>query len=392
MRLVLLLLSILANVALGTVALVTRTNWFSSTLSIPSPVRVGDGSEERPPSGLSSSIMDDGAVPARPHDLAELVAWLRAQEFPASMLRVAVSALVRNELEPRHAAAAAEQQLRRPYWKLQFAPDPESARALRSLKREERTRVAELLGTELYDEETLARKRQRFGDLSFEKLCRVDASFNDYGDQVAEVQLVTQGVLLIEDREKLARLEEQRDAELASVLSPAEFEEYHLRNSRDAAMLRQHLVGFAPTEDEFRALFSLQLDRRTKRRATPHGTVEGFDPRQDFGFSDAELQAILSAKRLAEYRQATDPANRIVYEVARRFNLSSETVNEVIALRKKAAYEAESLHTARDLTTLQRADALEELTKQTASHLKEVLGPRGFEAYRRANGSFLSQL
>ncbi len=66
------------------------------------------------------------------------------------------------------------------------------------------------------------------------------------------------------DREKLALLNRERRADLERVLTPEELFEYDLRQGPTAMRLRSQLAAFQPTEEEYRAIFTVQhaLDRR----------------------------------------------------------------------------------------------------------------------------------
>ncbi len=59
------------------------------------------------------------------------------------------------------------------------------------------------------------------------------------------------------DWKQLKAVFDQRESELAQVLSSDELREYQLRKDETADNLRRNLVGFAPSEAEFQSLFQL---------------------------------------------------------------------------------------------------------------------------------------
>jgi hypothetical protein len=58
--------------------------------------------------------------------------------------------------------------------------------------------------------------------------------------------------------EQLRQIDQEQDAALSQVLTPKEKEDYELSMSPTADRLRKELIGFNPTEDEFRELFRKQ--------------------------------------------------------------------------------------------------------------------------------------
>jgi len=59
------------------------------------------------------------------------------------------------------------------------------------------------------------------------------------------------------DLEGLKKIQEHRQQVLSQILSPEERQEYDLRTSETAERLRSELVGFNPTEQEFRDIYKL---------------------------------------------------------------------------------------------------------------------------------------
>src|SRR5688572_29256272 len=60
--------------------------------------------------------------------------------------------------------------------------------------------------------------------------------------------------------EVMREIMKEKDAELAKVLSPQEKEEYDLRMSQTAMMMRMQMSEFQPNEQEFRDIFKLRKE------------------------------------------------------------------------------------------------------------------------------------
>jgi hypothetical protein len=60
--------------------------------------------------------------------------------------------------------------------------------------------------------------------------------------------------------EVMREIMKEKDAELAKVLTPQEKEEYDLRMSQTAMMMRMQMSEFQPNEQEFRDIFKLRKD------------------------------------------------------------------------------------------------------------------------------------
>ena len=60
------------------------------------------------------------------------------------------------------------------------------------------------------------------------------------------------------ETEDLRKIEAQRKARLEKILSGAELAEFELRTSSTANQLREELIGFNPSESEFREIFTMQ--------------------------------------------------------------------------------------------------------------------------------------
>jgi hypothetical protein len=201
-------------------------------------------------------------------------------------------------------------------------------------------------------------------------------------------------MMLPEDNEKLALLEKEKNADMSKLLTPQELEEYNLRSSTSASMLRSNLTTFNPTEAEFRALYKLQsaLDDQYPQ---PMGmtTAEQRAPREAAEKQlQPQIQALLGPDRYADYQLATDPKYSSINRLVARLELPASTSVDVVNVQETAQKQAMALRQDRTLSPDQRNAQLAALAQQAQTQLTATLGPSGFEAYKEYGGYWLQNL
>jgi len=279
---------------------------------------------------------------------------------------------------------------------------PELQRQLQELEKEQRALVQELLGVdyrtemnrywldENYDE-------RMYGFLPQEKQEQLKGLQAKYDDMEQEIYTRSKGMLLDEDQEQLRRIEKQREAEMAQVLTPEELEEYQLRNSSTANSMRAQMTGFQPTEDEFRKIFRLQKvfeNEFSQAFDVTDDTQAQIKARAQQDAQDAlneEVKKILGDKRFAEYQRAQDPDYRTLSQVAERFDLAPDVVNRVYGMKQEAERQKAALEANTLITEEQRQAALAGIAKETERSLAGIMGP-SWKAYYKAGGNWIRNL
>jgi len=280
---------------------------------------------------------------------------------------------------------------------------PQFRRQLRALDKEQRDLVRDLLGVDLRAE--LARytgeedaPEHSYEFLPQEKQDRVRSLAEHYGDLEQDVYARAQGVLLDEDMEGLRQIQIQRRAELASLLTPGEMEEYELRHSDTADNLRAVMSGFEPTEEEFRKLFRLQ-------RTFDLDFNQGFDMRDDSAqvvkaisqqdaqtALDDEIRKVLGPQRFAEYQRAQDDEYRSLLRLGERLDLPAEVAANVYNMKQAAEAYKLRLESNLNLSAEQREQTIAALARETERSVASVLGESGFRAYQSVGGQWLPNL
>jgi hypothetical protein len=392
--------SLLANVAL-LLAVAHRTPGFGlfSRAAAPSaataPATTGtSGTTTAAPPHFDVGTWDTLAVP----DLAAAAGRLQAEGFPASVQRAIIATLVADRFADRHNGLAALISAQ-PWWRGYIFNTPDGAKILalrQALYREEADAIDQVLGagtgTSAYARASQAR---RFGDLPPEKTTALNRIESDYNELMGEIRNGAQNMLLAEDREKLAFLEKERRADIAKLLSPDELLEYDLRNSSTASQLRYQLSAFAPTEDEFRAIFKIQQAFDAQYAG---GNFQLMTPDQRRQRAEAQTQltkqiaAALPPDRAAEYELKTDSAYLQTNTVVSRLELPATATADIVGIQKDIMKRADALRTDRSLPADQRTAQLAVLAAEADARLMPILGDAGMKAYKQNAGYWINSL
>jgi hypothetical protein len=281
--------------------------------------------------------------------------------------------------------------------------DPKLQRQLAELDREQRSLVRELLGVDMQVE--LAKYWEDDYDpaaydfLPAEKRDQILALKAKYDEMENEIYVRAQGIMLEQDEQELRQLEEQRQVELASLLSPQELEEYELRHSHVADNLRNQLSGFEPNEEEFRRLFRLQKDFEDQiNRALPESAdevqaeiraraqEEGQRALQD------EMRKVLGNDRYAEWQRAQDPDYKALVQISDRYNLPTDTSQKIYSYKVQAEQQKLQVETNPNLSEEQRQAALAAIATETEKAVAGVMGPNVYKSYLRVAGQWIPSL
>lgn len=178
---------------------------------------------------------------------------------------------------------------------------------------------------------------------------------------------------------ELAKLRQETRNELASVLPPAQLEEFLLRYSESAANLRKDLSQmkfFNPSQEEFRNIFratdaiDLQLQALT-------GKDDPSSVQQRNALQVQRENAIKSAlgpQRYAQYRRLQEPDYRDAYALAQQFNASPQAVQALAEINRETAGEKARINADTNLTAEQKAIALRHVELEQLKAQAEATG------------------
>lgn len=255
----------------------------------------------------------------------------------------------------------------------------ERERKIRELEQEKRQLLKDLLGIDVEDEMAKWSGRPdeddvRYGFLSAEKKQLLRALQDKYRD-LERGLFANGGGMNPENRAKLSALRAQREAELAQLLTPQEYEEYQLRTSWTARNMREGLSAFEPTEWEFREIFNARKAFDDQFRFNREGSDETTREQRRAAEEqlDQKLRSLLGEDRYAQYQKANDDRFREIYEYTQRANLPKETADSIYDVRKVA--ESERQRVLSSVPQDQWGNVLGELENETKRQLQQLLGP-----------------
>jgi len=186
---------------------------------------------------------------------------------------------------------------------------------------------------------------------------------------------------------KLAEVRQREEQELKSLLTPQEFLNYQLRTSETANWLRKRLVGFNPTEEEFRSIF-LEAQRQGEFAAL---SVDQTNP-ETVSKLDALIKNVVNPSRVVDFEKTGDAEYQNLSRLAARFELSGKLVEDVASIKTIVEQEKGNLLRLRLYTQSERAKMLEEIQRETEKTLIEALGPEAYAVYVQESGQWLKTL
>jgi hypothetical protein len=323
-------------------------------------------------------------------DLKELASRLRAEGFPDSVIREIMREQIFRRVDARWTALDPEENTR-PFWKLALN-EAEISTGRAAINKERVQMLRDVFSAEA-DPNYVALNEQRRRGLDFlpsEKAEQVMALLRKFDDQSLPLtMLASRGQA---QNEKLYEIDAALHKELAMVLTPAELEDYDLRNSRVATSLRFQLSAFDTTEEEFRTLFRLQsayADRLTPifGPLTPEQMQARTAVQQQL---NNDIKAAFGDQRYEEYRRASDFNYQQAYKLVARLGLPTATTNQVWDVQQDIQKRAASVD--RNLAPEVRTQQLNALASEAQLRVTSLLGEAGFAAYQDHGGQWLRLL
>lgn len=383
----LLVVSLALNVALAGLVLVGH-NRLDAELAAQAAAASSQAARPAVPASIDPQIWASLQTP----DLAALVQRLGDAGFPKEMIRAIVSGLISEQFAARRRALTADDGTRA-FWK-DASPDPRASLAQFRLYQEQEKVLRGLLGADARasDPLTLARQRARFGPLPPDKMDAVQLLTSEFDSKRSELYY-EKGAVSMED---MSRIDRELRSALSGILSPAELEDYDLRNSNTGRALRTELTAFNSSEEEFRSIFKLRqpFDEQFNRRS-------GFQSQEESQRrSDAQKQLntqianLLGPERGAEYTRSTDYFYRQTSQLVARYELPPETTVNLWNTQKEFERRRTEIYSSGSgLTPEQRTQQLTALQQEAITRVTPLLGNSNrLTAYKQYGGSWIDSL
>jgi len=320
-------------------------------------------------------------------DLPAMIQQLRDGGSPPHLIRGLVAARVQELFAPR-LKALRPSATSQTFWK-NATVDPRIRVEEFKLYREQQKMLRDLLGSDAEAPETSIYQQRRFESVPAAKLDAVKDALRQFEEGRQDIYSSAIGMVSPEQQRKVQALEKEHQATLASILNPAELEEFNLRNSDVARNLRFELSAFNPTEEEFRAIYKLQAQAEP---FTPNLSQEEMQRRGEIQRQAREqIKATLGPVRSAEYERATDFSYRQTSQLVSRLELPPETTTKVWEVKQDIEKRAGQLRSESALPPDERTKKLTALAEEGATRVSALVGTRGIDAYKQQGGGYWLQ-
>ncbi len=323
-------------------------------------------------------------------NLKTLVANLRAAGFPPNAIRAVTNAMLTEQLgNPGENL---------PFWK-QNSNNPEYLLAQQQLSTRRREMYEDLLGADARPSAALdpGTRERRYGALSDDKIDRIENLNRDISELRTKLYAERKNGDPQAMMSAQAAAEQELRAELSTILTPAELEQYEMRSSPSASTVMRNLKGFDVTETEYAALYKAQKAYDAVDPMRNGGTFNQ-DAMIARNVAQAELieqaRTVLADDRFYEYLKSADPNYaRAAQFTANYPNITPAMTYELSQIERN--YQNSMMSLARSVTpgTTPSADRMAQLTsarKEYQDKIASLLGPEAAAAYaQRGRGGII---
>lgn len=195
------------------------------------------------------------------------------------------------------------------------------------------------------------------------------------------------------DWAELRKIDDEREAELKKILTGSELAEFELRTSDTANELRADLIGFNPSETEFREIFELQkvVDEKFAYADPNDETIQ-----RQKAEAEADVQETLKRQwgdaRYAEYQRSQNPAYRDACVFTEVYELPTSTAQAIFEIQQVAEAERQNLLGNPTVEEGARLEALQAIQNETEKALRATMGANVFAKYSQSTGKWVRNL
>lgn len=316
-------------------------------------------------------------------DYRQYIANLRAIGCPEPVIRDLIAADLTQLYAPR--AAAIWQRKSPPYWQKyeRDEPTPRQLEELKALTREQAAVYRELLGVPFSQQDQIDLVFLQSSDestllfLPDDKREAAQRVLDEAGQRDKEMELFSRGSYSNEERDKLFA---EKLKLLAQVLSPEEVEEFRLRHSPTADLLRSELKYFDCTPEEFKRL----LDAREQGGGkVVTGDLINRSPATE------QVRELFGEERAKEFERVSD-----MYYLSARDGLELtgqpvELADKAWEISREVRAAAERLAKNSQRSVEERKQQIQALRAESDRRLNELLGEKAARGVRQNLGVVL---
>jgi hypothetical protein len=195
------------------------------------------------------------------------------------------------------------------------------------------------------------------------------------------------------DLNGLKKIQEHRKEALSQILTPEERDEFELRTSETAERLRTELVGFNPSEQEFREIYQLWQAHDEKFAFVSADDASAAKAKeQDRQRIEQELKSKLELPRVVDYDRARNPDYQLLSTLTERYELPQATAQAVFEIKQIAENARQSLLAQKSLGEAERLAAMKAIQEETQRAVRQNLGDKLFPVYARNGGTWIEGL
>lgn len=320
--------------------------------------------------------------PRKPEELRALADELRAAGFPEGSVRYLIGMLIQRQVR------GASEWAKMPFWH-QTGGGKAARGAIDKMNEEAEATQRTVLGPQEFEPAELdpIARSARYGTLPDDKIEALAKIERDYGEVYWQQRRGAgneDAMETFEGRNRIRVIEEEKERDIAAVLTPEEFEDYSRRRSRAALTVIQGVADITVTEDEYMALYQLQRHGFETLPRSP-GAEELVAYMHNAAVPAEQVRTVLKDDRFYSYMEKTVP----VYAQVARFTKTMPT------LMRDQTYQLYQLQSAAVLALAQTAgpgrqsDLANTPAGQAAltpfnAQLDTLLGPTAAAAYRRS--------
>ncbi len=415
---ILLTLALVASAA-ANVVLVTRKP--AATAPAVAPAATASAAPEKSPekpaaSPTGTTLIGGTNKPAQSFDwravesadYKQYIANLRSIGCPEETIRDIITADVNKLFESRKKAlsAAGGKTNKFEYWKpgMQMFTqmfDEEKIKQQQALAKEKRALLTELLGVAPEEKPDMTAMMGGGAQMMEQMLDFISPSKQA---QVMEVEQKFAAKLMkavgngadADSLKDMAKVQKEKEAELAKVLTPQELEDYNLRMSQTAMMMRFQLASFEPNEQEFKDIFKAKKkfeDEFGMGSSANYGYPGGGTQEEKDKYAaakkelTAELKAAVGEARYAEYERAQDFTYQSLYSITQKQGLAKDVAVQVYDMKTASETQAKQVRADKSLSSEQRTTALQAIRDETEQAVKTALGDKAFQSFQKNQGA-----
>ncbi|HEY3863848.1 MAG TPA: hypothetical protein VGO59_18380 [Verrucomicrobiae bacterium] len=192
-----------------------------------------------------------------------------------------------------------------------------------------------------------------------------------------------------EEAEQLRQIDQWREDQLSQLLSPAEKEQYELSTSSSADWLRQQLVGFSPTEEEFRGLYEKQkaIDESYEFQ-DPSDPAAAAAKSADEAQMMTDFKSALAGNRVGQFERSQDPDYQSLTLLSERYDLRSDAADTLTDMKQAVEEARQKLLSNKDIPPDKMQIALDAMQAETDKAVRETLGDKAYEQYAQSANWF----